>query len=138
MTPSTASHSPSREGFSLDVSRFPNVLVTLSGAMTLASARVVTESLQDKVFARGEPYTLVIDATFAGVPDAAARQHFAEFSKRNAALTKRYCRAEAYVLPSAVLRGALTAIMWFSPFEYPHKIFATVDEARAWVSQVTL
>ena len=138
MTPSTAPHSPTREGFSLDVSRFPNVLVTLSGGMSLPGARVVTEALQDKVFARREPYTLVIDATYASVPDAAARQHFAEFSKRNNAHTKRYCRAEAYVLPSAVLRGALTAIMWFSPFEYPHKVFATVDEAKAWVAQVAL
>jgi hypothetical protein len=126
------------DAFALDVSTFPHVSIALRGSLGLTEAQLVTSTLKAKVFDRAQPYTLLVDATHANVPDAAARQHFAEFSKANSPITKRFCRGEAYILPSAVLRGALTAIMWFSPFEYPHKVFASVDEARAWVAQVAV
>ena len=40
-------------------------------------------------------------------------------------------------MPNALVRGALTAVMWLSPFEYPHKVVGTVNEARAWLDALS-
>lgn len=139
MAPSpTESSGTTGVAFTLDSASFPRVKLTLRGALGLRDAEAMTKAIQERVFVRKEPYTLMVDATHAGVPDAEVRRHFAEFSAKNRAHTQRYCKGEAYVMPSALVRGALTAVMWLSPFEYPHKVFATVNEARAWLDALSV
>mgnify|MGYP006999982045 CR=1 FL=1 len=134
MTPSSTEPSGTAGvAFTLDSASFPSVKLTLRGALGLRDAETMTKAIQERVFARKEAYTLLIDATHAGVPGADVRRHFAEFSIKNRAHTRGYCKGEAYVMPNALVRGALTAVMWLSPFEYPHKVVGTVNEARAWL-----
>lgn len=134
MTPSsTESTGATGAAYTLDNTAFPRVKITLRGAMALRDAEAMTAAIQERVFARKTAYTLMVDATHAGVPGADVRRHFADFSTQNRAHTKRYCKGEAYVMPNALVRGALTAVMWLSPFEHPHKVFGTVNEARTWL-----
>lgn len=123
--------------FELDVSRFPVVVLSLRGPLGPVDATAMTKALDEQVFQRRSRYRLLIDATHAEVPSADVRKHFVEFSSKNSDFTKRYCEGEAYVMPSALVRGALTAVMWFAPFQYPHKVFATVEEARRWLDALT-
>ena len=132
--PSTESLAAPQSPFTLDSGSFPRVSLVLRGTLGVREAEAMTSALRERVFARKEPYTLLVDANQAGVPGADVRKLFADFSARNREHTRRYCRGEAYVMSSALVRGALTAVMWLSPFEYPHKVFATVAEARTWLA----
>ncbi|MCH9689014.1 MAG: hypothetical protein K0V04_46705 [Deltaproteobacteria bacterium] len=42
------------------------------------------------------------------------------------------CMAGAYVLPSAVARGALKAVSWLQPLPFPHSVFDTEQDAEPW------
>ena len=41
--------------------------------------------------------------------------------------------AEAFVIDSPIVRGALTAILWIQPLPYEHRIVGTRADANAWL-----
>lgn len=122
--------------FEVDTSQFPLVRLSLRGPVTLPIARAMTAALDERVFQRKKPYRLLIDANGMEVPNAEVRRHFVDFSTANSVLVTRLCQGEAYVIPSPLVRGALTAVMWLAPFKHPHKVFGTMEEGEAWLMAI--
>jgi hypothetical protein len=56
----------------------------------------------------------------------------AEWMKGYDALIRERTVGCAFVLPSALQRGILTAILWIQPMACPHTIVGTLDEALEW------
>ena len=60
---------------------------------------------------------------------------FSTWMKKNEDLLNTNVQATAFVVNSAVIRGALTAILWLTPMRASHRMVGTLEEAEAWVMQ---
>ncbi|WP_437540130.1 hypothetical protein WME79_04065 [Sorangium sp. So ce726] len=78
------------------------------------------------------PYALVIDARKARGISAKQRQLVADTDRRLLAIDRMYNAGQAYVLSSALARGALTAIRWLSPPAFPQAVFEHPGPAIVW------
>jgi hypothetical protein len=113
----------------MDESAFPLVVATFTGH--------VTADVVGAYFARVDAwckdrrrYAAVLDISRTDVPSAAERRHVAkEMAARHAAIT-RCCAGTAIVLTSAMLRGAVTAVLWLQPMKHPVAIVATRASGR--------
>ena len=116
----------------MDTSAFPKVRIRFVGGVDDAAFRV---SLDDtaRLLARGQRYSIVLDATRAERPTAVQRKLQAEFVSANAATLKRLCVGGAFAIASPIVRGALQAILWVAPLPFEHVVFGTTQEAEAWV-----
>lgn len=85
-----------------------------------------------KILDRNVAYALVCDATHMSGADAKLRKGYAEFLKVNAADFRRLCRGVGFVFGNAAIRGAFTAILWFTDMPFAYKVCATRAEAEAW------
>ena len=63
---------------------------------------------------------------------ARQRQLFAASEAKLRPASGRYNAGGGFVIDNALVRGALTAIMWLAPSAYPHEVFASVDAAERW------
>jgi hypothetical protein len=114
----------------IDESAFPIVVATFRGHVT---AEVLARYFArlDAWCSSGRSYAAVLDIARTSVPTAAERQHVGkEMAARDAAIA-RYCAGTAVVLTSALLRGAVTAVLWLHPLKHPHAIVATRADGRA-------
>ncbi|WP_434047306.1 MULTISPECIES: hypothetical protein [Sorangium] len=82
--------------------------------------------------ATAEPYALVIDGRRVRGISAKQRQLVADTDRRLLHIDRIYNAGQAYVIGSALLRGALTAIRWLSPPVFPQEIFAHPGPAVLW------
>lgn len=89
-------------------------------------------STYGRVLQRGGKRVVVLDATHAGAPTASQRKRQAEWQKENAALLGVRVLGFAFAIDSAVIRGALTAILWLSPLPAPHYVASSAREALLW------
>ena len=80
-----------------------------------------------------EPPTAHAVAT--GEAASTAGETLAERERAGADVERKYNKANAYVIANTVMRGALTAIYWLSPPQYPHAVFPTVARAEVWVKE---
>ncbi len=118
----------------VDLNYFPLVLVSHEGVSTddefEAHLEVLRGSLTSKDASRR---VLVIDATHAGLATPATqRKRQAEWMKENEAHIRRLTIGCAFVIPSSVIRGFLTAIFWIQPLPCPHVVTSTLEEAFVW------
>ena len=87
----------------------------------------------ERYFARGEQYA----ATFITEPHSPmtkarhAKLQTEWISKHEAQLSA-LCVGAAFVLPSAVMRGALRAMLWMQPLPVPYRVFGSGSEAVDW------
>ena len=63
------------------------------------------------------------------------RRKQAEALREGEPLLRQYCAGAAFVIPSSVVRGTLTAILWLQPPAYESVVVPTFGEADAWVKQ---
>ncbi len=75
---------------------------------------------------------LVIDATECAPTPATQRRLQAQWMKEHADRIRRYTVGVAFVIPSGLIRGMLTAIFWIQPLPSPHEVCATLEQALAW------
>ena len=117
----------------LDASLSPIFITTSVAGVSDDEWRQHYQDLSRQVLQRSQPYAFVVDATDAeGRPSATQRRLQVEWIRANAQTIKTFCRGGAFVLPSPVVRGIVTAIHWLSPPPYPFAIFAKKTEAIAW------
>lgn len=64
---------------------------------------------------------------------AKQRRKMAELEKRLEDHDAKYVKAIGIVAPNAMTRGLVTAVFWLKPPVYPYQMFATFEEAIAWV-----
>jgi hypothetical protein len=81
---------------------------------------------------RKQEYALVCDATTMRSADAKLRQGYADFLKTHAPAFRQYCKGVGFVFGGAAIRGAFTAISWFTDMPFPYTTCATRAEAVTW------
>jgi hypothetical protein len=86
----------------------------------------------ERYFERGQKYALITCSPRGSHPPGAQeRKAIAEWanSPRIREYSRLFCVGSASVVDSALMRGALTAMMWIWTPASPHKAVATLDEA---------
>jgi hypothetical protein len=116
-----------------DDSRAPLVVVTSTGESSNEDYDAYLERLTALV-RRRQRYAIVFDARRSARPTPRQRQKQADWMQANSSAIRSYNVGIAFVIDSAIVRGALTAILWLQETPSPHKVFASLDGAEQWVS----
>lgn len=114
----------------VDTRRWPLAVVTFVGTYSEDQFDLYLSEM-DKVVARAGRRVLIYDATECGMVAASQRRKQADWMKKHAPSIRGNTAGIVFVLPSALLRGALTAIFWIHPLESPHAIVKDMAEAEA-------
>jgi hypothetical protein len=88
--------------------------------------------LEANVATQRAPFAWVILADALLSSTAKQRKMFAAAEARMKEQDKKLCAGTAFVLTSAIARGAITAVYWLSPPVYPYTIVANEAAAVAW------
>jgi hypothetical protein len=138
-----------RAGFRSTIQRMPRfvdgsatIVIDDSAAPLLiaTSFGVATERVTQELFAwlrefaagvqaRGSRFVVVIDARAAGRPSAAVRAMVSTLTDELRALAPGAELASLFVSESALIRGALTAIMWISRSSWRPILVESCEEA---------
>ena len=124
--------------FQIDDGEFPLVTVKVVGGSTpadTASYLQHMESLIARARSTGERAVHVIDAREALLSSASDRRMMGEWMKEHDLDNRETCGGFAFVFDSAIVRGALTAVLWIHPLPAPHFITSDVGEALSWARQ---
>ncbi len=105
---------------------------TFPQALSDDELAVFLEALESLVAAQRTPFAWVVMADALMQSSAKQRKAFAEAEKRMREQDRTLCAGTAFVLTSAIARGAVTAVYWLSPPVYPYAICKTFEDARAW------
>lgn len=82
--------------------------------------------------ARGKRNVVVIDASLGLRPTPTQRKLQADWINEHRELLAASCLGIAFVIPSPLVRGALTAIFWVAQLPIPHTVHATLASAIDW------
>ncbi len=121
--------------FSYDESRAPLMVITSRGEATDQQFDAYLAHMSGWL-TRGDRYGILFDARGAGRPPPKQRQRQADWMKQNDARLRQCNLGIAFVIDNAIVRGALTAILWLSPMASPHKVVATMDQGEGWLVEV--
>lgn len=108
------------------------LLVALSPKVYDRAAVAEMQASFERYFQRGQRYALVTVPPHGSTPPGAnERKAIAEWanSPRIRDYSKKLCVGSASVVENALMRGALTAMMWIWTPASPHKAVSTADEA---------
>lgn len=115
----------------LDTSRSPILRVIFEGETTEAEMRAHLAQLTQEI--RSRPLNaLIYDARRSGAPTALQRQLQAAWMRENESTIRARNAGVAFVIDSAIIRGALTAILWIQPMATEHTVVATLEDAQRW------
>jgi hypothetical protein len=117
-------------GYEVDDSRFPLVIVRYRGLLDDEAFEAYLQRLQE-VRSRG-PNVAVLDATHAGYLPASQRRRQAEWLREHAGMMRDNSLGTAFVIPSTLIRGVLTAILWIVPMPGPHVVVETHEQGEEW------
>ena len=117
-----------------DETRFPLVLVRSRGRATDAELDALLAALKRPLLRR-EKYVEIFDGTHADPGTPSQRRTLAEWMRAHANLINTYSIGTAIVMPSPLVRGALTAIFWIQPLPCPHTVVSTMAEAERWAEE---
>jgi hypothetical protein len=89
----------------------------------------------EELIERGERYgiVLVTEPKSPMMRPAHAKMQ-AEWIREREQIIRERCAGIAFVLPSAIMRGALKAILWMQPMPCRHAVFSLVNDGVEWVS----
>jgi hypothetical protein len=124
------------KSYRIDASRWPVVVVTRLCEPTDAQLKDSLAALDRLVDARPEKYSLVLDLRRAPTPTPPQRKLLAEHALERAVQTRRYCRGEALVLDSPLIRGLLAASLWLKKRDVPTHAFAELEPALEWAGML--
>lgn len=91
----------------------------------------MVESLE-RMRAEGRGLAMVSVSTPDSSMTSRQRRRTTEWLREHAELLRSACVAQAIVLPGAVQRAVLTAILWVADYPAPLRVFSSDDEAFAW------
>jgi hypothetical protein len=118
--------------FLYDESRAPLVVVTSVGDTSDAEFDIYLEQMT-ALLARRTRYGVLLDARRSSRPPPKQRQKQADWMTKHASALRERNVCIAFVIDNAIVRGALTAILWLQPTPAPHKVFGDMDAAERWV-----
>ncbi len=79
------------------------------------------------------PFTMVADASAVKKTNSLTRRRLATFFETQGDYFEQHCKALAIVTASAIQQGAITAIFWLRPNNWPTKVFHSPNAAEVWV-----
>ena len=118
----------------IDDTHFPLIYVGYPKPFVDADWKIVCTKL-DALLDRGRPFGWINDARTPYFPNARQRSMLAEQHKARAADYRRLVPAVAVVSTSALVRGIVVAVEWIHPAPFPHKTFANIADAEAYLRQ---
>lgn len=118
-------------GFIVDPSRAPLLFVRFDGVVDDVAFASYLGQIRAFVD-RGLRYAIVFDASTAGVPTAAQRRMQTDQMRNDFTRIQSLCVGGAFVIPSPLVRGGLTAMLWVQPLPFPHKLVADLPSAEVW------
>ena len=74
---------------------------------------------------------VIVDASCNLIPESEVRQLQAAWMKQHADLFRMIVHATAFVVPSSLIRGTLTAVMWMAPMPFEVSMHSTLEQALA-------
>lgn len=125
-------------GIEVDDKQYPLVAIRVSGQIRdeeMSSYLAAMGALIDHARQTGRRAVHVIDARGSKISSAYQRQMMGAWMKAHDEANRQTCGGFAFVFDSAIIRGALTAVLWICPMPAPHRIFADVGEAMAWARE---
>lgn len=75
---------------------------------------------------------VINDGSCELIPQASVRKLQADWINQHANMLKLICHGLGVIVPSAITRSAMTAVLWLAPLPVPMKAFKDMDEALAW------
>jgi hypothetical protein len=106
-------------GCAMRVDLFPLVVVTMFSEQDLSDLRSLFGAFE-RLAEDGRRYTLLVDLNnVKKLAEQPARQYIADWCTQNRDVTPRVNIGTALVAATPLVRGALTAIGWLSPFNVP-------------------
>ena len=121
-------------GVRVSTDGWPLVLVTLPAAQSDDEVLAYFDELR-ACRARREPYAIVVDAAASRGFSAKQRRMQAQYVSEGLELSGMYLKGLAFIAPSELIRGMLTAIFWLQRPASPHRVFTTKEEAVAWARE---
>lgn len=112
----------------------PLYVVTFTGKVSDHEFREYLSGLS-ALLSRPGSRAFVFDARLALPSPASQRRMQAEWMKLNDAETRRNTLGLAFVVSSALVRGALTAILWVQPLPCPHLVTSNFEDGFRWANQ---
>lgn len=120
----------------ISFARYPIVVATHLHTPTPEEICADLDALWAGLLERTGPFVLVDDPTQVPAFGANLRRAIGEHvTAHEPAETKRRCRGLSVVVDNALVRGALTAIMWFIRPPYPIKPVASLEDGLAWARE---
>ncbi|MGE0325857.1 MAG: hypothetical protein AB7K71_01975 [Polyangiaceae bacterium] len=103
----------------------------------LESVRESIASHDRLINEHGGPYRTLHESP-DGVPrlGAAERRLIADWLEREERGNHAQCRGVAFATESAIVRGMITAVLWFGERHYPMRVFSTRREATSWLAEL--
>lgn len=117
----------------LDSSRFPLVLVTVTGEITERDVDQLDADFEH-VFAHHRRFAIVTHSTIVRFPSTNVRERIAAWANRPDvhAATCLLNVGHAYVVGNPIVRGSMTAILWLWDPPNPQFAAATFEEGVDW------
>lgn len=119
----------------IDTSRAPTYEIRFPANPTDEDLRTFCEARE--AWATRARYTVswVVDLSKLSSVSASQRRAFGDHLERFEPHDVEFNRGSALVVPSAFLRGVVTAVFWLKVPKFPHRAFETVEEARTWARE---
>lgn len=122
--------------FTLDDRHWPLAIIAVKGLLRGEEFERYLRSY-DVLLARAAEekgkYVLIFDALAGKTLELPEMRLHAEWIKNNVERLQTYNLGVAFMISSAIVRGALKAILWLQPMPQPYTIVSTFDEALRWV-----
>jgi len=84
---------------------------------------------QDAILDGGHRYVVIFDGRDLKSVSAKELRRLADHIKKHSDALGERCAYSSIVLTSAVIRGALKALVWLTPLPMPYVVHATLEEA---------
>jgi hypothetical protein len=121
---------------SIELKRLGSVVtVVMRGTLSVHEATALID-LMKSTYAEQVPFALLVDARGLSVPTADVRRGLSGNHRDTAELAADRGRHVAVVIDSGLVRGALTALMWFMPKNVAIHPVKTATEAMAHLQSV--
>lgn len=125
-------------GITVNVERWPLIHVRFQGSAEISIWDSYLAQLTRAITTRPGKRVMIMDASECGMVSAAARRKQAEWMARHDENTRLFTVGIAFVLPSSLLRGALTAVFWLQPLPCPYAIVKDnptgLERCDAWLA----
>ena len=110
---------------------WPIATLRIRGSLTASEEDFFTQTSVDLPL-RQQRYVAIIDLLDAATPTTRFMRGQAAAQRKREEELRAYCVGVAFIIRSAMIRGALRAILHLQGLPSPYIVVATVEDARRW------